>query len=383
MGGSVKGTLRGSRIVVVGPLPPPAGGMANQTRQLASFLEAEGLEVDLVRQNRPYTPVWVGRIPWLRAVGRLIGYLRDLWRAASGPTVFHIMANSGWSWHLFAAPAILVAKLRRAAVVVNYRGGKADAFFRHWYWSVGPMLSLADAVVVPSGFLGEVFRRRAVDVRVVPNIIDIDRFRPDPTLTSRAARGTHLVVARNLEAIYDNATAVRAFRIVKDQVPDARLTIAGTGPEGPALHRLVNELGLSAAVAFAGHVDNARMPDLYRSATVALNPSLVDNMPISILEALASGVPVVSTDVGGIPYLVEEGRTALLVPPGAPERMAEAVLRLLGDAELVSRLVRAGCDASREYAWERIRDRWFEVYEGAVLKLQSAGRGGKIRGDGS
>ncbi len=360
--------------MLVGPMPPPAGGMANQTRQLARLLETEGVRVDIVRQNRPYTPAWVGRLYWLRAFARLIPYLIDLWRAGARNSVFHIMANSGWSWHLFAAPAVIVARLRRAAVVVNYRGGGAEEFFRRSYPFVRPVLRLADAVVVPSGFLGEVFGKRGVDVQVVPNIIDLHRFRGGEG-TGPGARRPHLVVSRNLEAIYDNATAVRAFRLVKDRVPDARLTLAGTGPEGPALRRLVEELGLGDAVVFAGHVKNARMPELYRSAAVAINPSLVDNMPISVLEALASGVPVVSTDVGGVPHLVEDGRTALLVPPRAPERMAEAVLRLLRDPDLAVRLADAGRAASREYSWDRVRERLFAVY-GQALAAAGARQGG-------
>ena len=116
--------------------------------------------------------------------------------------------------------------------------------------------------------------------------------------------------------------------------PDARLTIAGSGPERAKLEAMAKELGVADAVVFAGQIDNEHMPILYREADIALNPSLADNMPISILEALASGVPVVSTNVGGVPFLVEDGKTALLIPPGDPERMAEAMLRVLSDESL-------------------------------------------------
>lgn len=355
----------GFRLALVGPFPPPAGGMANQTKQLEELLRSEGISVEVVRHNRPYAPACLGRLPWVRALGRLIPYMWDLWKAGERASIFHVMANSGWSWHLFAAPAIVIARLRKVAVVVNYRGGEAEQFFRRSYFFVRPVLRLADALVVPSGFLHEVFGRRGVQAQVVPNIVDTDRFRTGPEAADSDLRGAHLVVARNLEAIYDNATAVRAFRLVKDHVPEARLTIAGTGPAAPALHRLVEELGLADAVVFAGQVENTRMPELYRSAAVAINPSLVDNMPISVLEALASGVPVVSTDVGGIPYLVEDGRTALLVPPGEPARMADAVLRLLRDSGLAERLAEAGQAAVLDYSWDRVRDRLFAVYEHA------------------
>ncbi|RFC36344.1 MAG: hypothetical protein DID90_2727553940 [Candidatus Nitrotoga sp. LAW] len=104
------------KIALVGPLPPPSGGMANQTRQLATLLKQEGVNVELVPVNAPYRPRFVGHIKGLRAVFRLLPYLFHLWHAAGRVDLFHIMANSGWSWHLFAAPAVWTAKLRGKTV---------------------------------------------------------------------------------------------------------------------------------------------------------------------------------------------------------------------------------------------------------------------------
>ena len=120
--------LNGLKIALVGPLPPPEGGMANQTRQLGELLVKEGAQVTLVRVNAPYRPRWIGRLRGVRAFFRLVPYVFDLWRAAGRVDLFHVMANSGWSWHLFAAPAVWVARLRGVPCVVNYRGGEADSF---------------------------------------------------------------------------------------------------------------------------------------------------------------------------------------------------------------------------------------------------------------
>ena len=111
-------------------------------------------------------------------------------------------------------------------------------------------------------------------------------------------------------------------------IPTAVLDVAGTGPDRDRLERLSGDLGLERSVRFLGQVENEAMPSLYRSADIALNPSLVDNMPISILEALASGVPVVSTNSGGIPAMVKAGEEAVLVSPRDPEAMASAVIAL-------------------------------------------------------
>lgn len=360
--------LAGLHVGLVGPLPPPAGGMANQTRQLAELLRAAQASVNLVQSNAPYRPAWVARVPVLRALLRLLPYLLALWRAAGRSDVLHVMANSGWSWHLFAAPAIWVARWRRVPVVVNYRGGEAAAFLarsqRAVRWSMGSIARL----IVPSSFLQQVFGRFGMAAEIVPNIVDLQRFRP---ACDQRQTTMQLLVARNLEPIYDNATALQAFALVVARMPGARLVIAGTGPERAALEVLARELGVASMVRFAGRLDREAMAELLRECTVALNPSRVDNTPNSLLEALASGVPVVSTDVGGVSFIVEHGVTALLVPPQDPAAMAQAVLRVLTEPGLAHRLSANGLAEVQRYTWERVAPRLAEVYRAAIDRRAS------------
>jgi len=338
-------------ILLVGPLPPPYGGMANQTQQLAELLRSEGQTVTLVPSNSAYRPHWVAGIPVLRALFRLYSYVLALWRETGSCQLVHVMANSGWSWHLFAAPAIWIASLRKVPVIVNYRGGEAESFLAASVRSVHMTMRKAAALIVPSGFLKATFERFGMSADIVPNIVDLRRFsNPQPHRATRR----RLLIARNLEPIYDNESAIRAFVIVRQAHPDARLTIAGSGPLAGALQSLVNTLGLADAVVFAGRLDRDAMADAYREADIALNPSLVDNMPNSVLEALASGVPVVSTDVGGVPYIVKDEETALLVAARAPEAMAAAILRLMDDAVLASRLIDNGLSEVQAYTWPRV-----------------------------
>jgi glycosyltransferase involved in cell wall biosynthesis len=198
---------------------------------------------------------------------------------------------------------------------------------------------------------------------IVPNIVDLSRFRPAAV---RPPSTPHLVVARNLEAIYDNATALQAFAQVLARVPDARLTLAGTGPEHAALEALAQRLGVAAQVTFAGRLEREAMAALLRDCAVALNPSRVDNTPNSVLEAWASGVPVVSTNVGGVPFIAQHGVTALLVPPQDAAAMADAVVRVLSDAALAGQLSSNGLAQAQHYTWERVAPRLAEVYRAAI-----------------
>ncbi len=353
-------------IGLVGPLPPPFGGMANQTRQLAELLRGEGLTVSLVQTNAGYRPNWISRLPFIRAIFRLVPYVFALWNLSGRCSLLHIMANSGWSWHLFAAPAIWIGKLRRIPVIVNYRGGEAASFLANSTKIVGPSMRQAAALVVPSGFLKAVFASFDMAAVIVPNIVDIERFNnPPPHRNLRR----HLLVARNLEPIYDNETAIRAFLAVHRKYPDATLTIAGSGPLAESLRSLANTLGLAYAIKFSGRLDRDAMAKAYREADIAINPSLVDNMPNSILEAMASGIPVVSTNVGGVPFIVHDQDTALLVPPKSPDAMANAILRLIEDAALSEKLVDNGLAEVEKYTWQRVWPVLAAVYDKHARRL--------------
>lgn len=348
------------RVGLVGALPPPSGGMANQCEQLLMLLRTEGVSVELVQTNSPYQPLWVGRIPVLRAMFRLVPYVARLWRAAGRVHVMHVLANSGWAWHLFVMPAVVIARLRAVPVIVNYRGGNADAFFSNDVGLALRMLAQVSLRVTPSVFLQRVFARHGLSAEVIPNIIDLSRFKP---MRPRSfGDSPHIVVTRNLEPIYDIPTAIRAFALVKNLYSGATMTVAGSGPELANLQALVSTLRLNDAIRFSGRIDNAHIPALYASADCMINSSTVDNMPISILEAFASGVPVVSTRAGGIPDMVEHGVSGLLVPVGDDKAMAREMLRVLQYPEIAAGLRQAGLAEAEKYAWPQVRAKWLDAY---------------------
>ncbi|MCM8620676.1 MAG: glycosyltransferase family 4 protein [Candidatus Accumulibacter sp.] len=351
-------------IGLIGPLPPPFGGMANQTKQLAELLTSKGVTVSQVQMNADYRPAWIARVPVVRAIFRLFPYLCSLWRLAGRCDLFHVMANSGWSWHLFAAPAVWIAHQRGVPVIVNYRGGEAEDFLKKSGQAVRWIMNRVAILAVPSGFLVEIFARFGMKAEIIPNIVSLERFANSQPYRAELHR---LVVARNLEPIYDNATAIRALAIVRARQPDTTLTIAGSGAEAESLRALVRELGLDDAVKFTGRLSPLAMVEIYRNSDVAINPSLVDNMPNSVLEALAIGIPVVSTSVGGVPFMVRDEVTALLIPPQEPERMADAVLRLFNDTALCDRLVTNGRADVQRYSWSNVWPVWAQAYRRAVL----------------
>lgn len=348
------------RVLIVGPLPPPAGGMANQTRQLRRLLEAEGLMVPIVRTNEPCQPTWIERLRGLRALVRLLPYLRRLWVATGQADVVHVMANSGLAWFLLAAPAVRIAKWRHVPIVVNYRGGLAREFLSRFSRRVKATLQ-GTQLIVPSRFLLEVFASHGLAAAIIPNIVDVDLFRPAPDPKPERGR-PHVVIARNLEKIYGIDVGLRALAMLRSEFPQLRASIAGSGPELGALEALTRHLQLDDCVRFTGRRELEEMVALYQDADVVLNPVRADNTPNSVLEALACGVPVVSTNVGGVSYLVEHGQTAWLVEPDSPQAIASGVAQVLGDGALRGQLVANGLELARSCAWTAVKARWLAAY---------------------
>ncbi|KGJ96777.1 glycosyltransferase family 4 protein [Colwellia psychrerythraea] len=354
------------RVTIVGPLAPPAGGMANQTKKLAEFLRAENIIVDVIRTNPEYKPAFIGKLPVIRALFRLVSYKLTLMKRLKNTDVIHIMANSGWSWHLFAAPAIFFGRLYNKPVVLNYRGGyAADFFSESWFW-VDLTLKKSQVIVVPSIFLQEVFDDFDKSAVVIPNVLDKELFF-QATNEQKNENAPHLIVTRNLEAIYDVATTVKAFALVIKEFPEARLSIAGTGPEKQALTMLIAELKLNDSVFFTGRLCPEEMAKLYQQADVMLNASTVDNTPNSIIEALACATPVVSTDAGGIPKLVKHRQDALLVNIADHQKMADAALEILKNPTLQQTLVNNGLQTIKKFYWANVWLKLKACYDEAII----------------
>ena len=132
------------------------------------------------------------------------------------------------------------------------------------------------------------------------------------------------------------------------------------------LAALARELDIADRVRFTGRLDRDQMAALYRDADLMLNASRVDNMPNAILEALASGLPVVTTDAGGIPFIVKQRETAMLVPVDDPSAMADAARQVLDDPALRAELATAGRHEVQRYRWSSVRTELLSAYADAL-----------------
>lgn len=231
-------------------------------------------------------------------------------------------------------------------------------------------LMAADAVVAQGESLAKRLRELGVSperLRVIHNGVHLPHAEPSPVPAEPAilAMGS-LALKKGLDVL------LQAFSLVRHRIPEARLTIAGDGPEEPRLRELAGSLGIAGGVAFPGIVTGEAKAALFSRARVFVSSSRREPFANANLEAMAAGRPIVATRVGGNVEMVEDAVSGLLVEPEDPEGLAKAILRLLEDGKKAELMGRAARQRAETFSWEKMVD----GYEALYHKLASArGRG--------
>ncbi|WP_162562487.1 glycosyltransferase family 4 protein [Salinigranum rubrum] len=215
------------------------------------------------------------------------------------------------------------------------------------------IIAVSEAVAEYSYSLGGVPER----TNVIPNGVDTERFHPNP---ERTGSNSILFVGRLVQN-KGPQTLIDAMPMVLRSVPDADLKIVGTGPMENTLKARTEELGIQESVRFVGYVQS--VAEAMRSADVFCRPSLSEGMPLTVLEAMASGLPAVVTPVAGVPEIVTHGETGVLVPPKNPAELSEAIVDLLSDDGSRKRIAESAREyVVREHSWETRCDEVLSTY---------------------
>jgi glycosyltransferase involved in cell wall biosynthesis len=347
------------RVALVAASPRYVGGQSVQADLLLRHWQNDpAIEARFIPIDPPFAwPLaWAERVPFLRTLIREPMYLVSLWRGLKEAEIAHIFSASYWSFLVAPLPAWLIARLRGKKTVIHYHSGEARDHLRR-FCGVRTVLEDADCLVVPSGYLADVFREFRLHAQVVPNIVDLTQF----SFLERTPLRPRLICTRGFHPYYCLDVVVHAFAEIRQVFPEAKLELVGQGQTEQQIRNLVHELKLS-GVNFAGAVPHHEIGRFYDAADIFINASSLDNMPVSILEAFASGTPVITTAPEGVSYLVEHERTGLLSEPGDARALAENVMRLLSHPELASRLALNAHEEMQRYSWKTVRQQWLEIY---------------------
>ncbi len=344
-------------VLFVGNFLSGHDGRRTYSEDLAARLEAAGVPL-LRASRRMWKPARLADM-----VGTALGA-----RGAYGTAVVDVYSGQAFLWAEAAARA---ARTRRRRLVLALHGGGLPEFAARHGARVARLLEMADAVVAPSGYLREAMARCREDIEVIPNAIELERY----PFRLRIHAAPRLVWLRSYHAIYNPAMAVEVLARVRERHPEARLTMYGADKDGSLAQcrEAAQRLGVAEAVEFRCATPKEQVGAALAEADVFLNTANVDNAPVSVVEAMACGLCVVSTGVGGLPYLVEDGVEGLLVKPGDADGMAEAVVRLLEEEGLSARLSAMGRRRAERHGWGAVLPRWLELLQA------NAGDGGVTR----
>jgi glycosyltransferase involved in cell wall biosynthesis len=347
------------RVLLFAPANEILGGQAVQAQRLLKLIGAVP-DVDVrfqaINPKFPGFLTWVKKIPFVRTMLTVSLYWPQVFVRAARADILHIFTAGLYSYSLWTIPALLAGKLYGKKIIINYRDGQAEQHLRE-HWTAKPTLRWADVIVAPSGFIVDVFAKYGIAARAILNVIDTAPF----IYRQRSPLRPVVMTNRILEPLYNVECILLAFKRVLERYPDATLTIAHDGPSRPALEKYAASLGLR-NYQFIGSVPHQEIPKLYDRSEIYVTTPNIDCMPGSLLECFAAGLPIVSTNAGGIPYIVTDEETGLLVSLNDDQAVAQNIFRLLEDPALVERLASNGRREVERYRGEPVRDQWVALY---------------------
>jgi glycosyltransferase involved in cell wall biosynthesis len=347
------------KVCVIAPIPPPYGGMSLQAETLVARLRQEGISVRVIPVNpdEPGILSWARDIPGLRTVIRELQFLSQIIRIEPDCEVIHHFSASGLYFFAYSAPLLLICPWLRKRMILNYRGGNAAEFLRNWAWFAVPLMRRATSICVPSQFLQQIFGEYKLTSTLLPNIAQTEMF----SWKKRESFAPSLLVTRHLDPMYNIECLLRAFRIIKERFPEAKLCVAGDGSEAKRLQELVAKWKLD-RVKFLGSIAHDELPALYASHDIYVNSSNVDNFPGALVEAASCGLPIVTTGAGGIPSMIKHRERGIVVGLNDDKALAAGVIEIIEHPEFGRSLARRARTWAEQFSWKEVLPRLVACY---------------------
>jgi glycosyltransferase involved in cell wall biosynthesis len=265
---------------------------------------------------------------------------------------------SGLSFIIADLVSLLCRNLNLPLIMVLHGGNLLEFIEKYPRWTKR-VLRRANCLVAPSPFLAQKIGGHGFAIKIVPNVIDIGLF----PFRERKKLSPRLVWMRSFHPIYNPQMAINVLTELRKNYPEAVLTMAGVdkGLE-PEIKKMAAELNLSDAVTFPGFLNAEQKAQIFSAGDIYLNTNRIDNMPVSVLEACAFGLPVVSTKIGGLPFLISHLENGLLVENEKVHEMVESVKLLLKDSNLAQKLSRNGRKLAERSGWKNVRADWEKLF---------------------
>jgi glycosyltransferase involved in cell wall biosynthesis len=283
------------------------------------------------------------------------------WSKRKAFNVALITVFSGLAF-VYAEAVCMILKLSGKPYVLSLHGGNLPEFSERFPSRTERLLGPAAKVIAPSSYLIEYLRKYRDDLMLVPNPVDISRH----SAKIRHGAKPRIIWLRAFHHIYNPTLAPKVVKALLENGLGVHLTMVGPDKEDGSLEatkRVVSRLRIQDKVDIIGGIRKAEVPAFLEANDIFINTTNIDNTPISVIEAMASGLCIVSTNVGGIPFLLEDGIDAVLVKPDNPGAMAVAIRRILVEPGLSERLSINARNKAERFSWDYVLPLWEDLFE--------------------
>ncbi len=348
------------KVCIIAPSMRVLGGQSVQAKRLLDlFAEDEEISAQFI----PNDPIlkffpFLQKIKFVRTIVTSFKFWWLLVTKLSKVDIVHVFSSGTTSYVISTLPPLFVATFIGKKTILHYHTGEAEEHLKTWGWFAISSMKEFDEIIVPSQFLVDVFEEFDLKAKAIFNFVESQDF----VFRERSPIKPIFLSNRAFEKHYNVACVLRAFQLIQRECKEASLIVAGTGSEEQELRALAQELDLK-NIDFIGRVSQEEMPQIYDKADIYLNASVVDNMPLSIIEAMSCGLPVVSTNPGGIPYIIEDQKTGYLVETGDFNDLAKCALQIIEKPQVAQDLISKAQKESQKYAGKNIRSIWFKLYK--------------------
>lgn len=346
------------KIAIVGPKAPPYGGMSVLVDTLRMGLD---VYCDIVIVNTNANIAFLNMYIKFKKVMQFFLYLFNLRKLFICDAVL-IVSSSGVYFYIKVIPALLICNIIKIPVVIDFVGGdilnkieKGDIRLIKW-------LKLAEFVLVPATIFKSKFQEFGLRSIVFPHIVNVNRFFVS---SDKKYQYPVFLAAKNLFENSNVISIIKAFEIIKAAFHDSKLLIAGDGPQKEYLQNYVFNNQIE-DVSFLGNVSYSEMPTIFSQASVFLHATKTESFGIVLVEAMAAGLPIISSDVGGIPDLIKNGFNGVLVGSEDYKTMANSAIELWNNKEKFNELRRNGLVESKKYSISALSKVLFDIVEDVI-----------------
>lgn len=333
-------------VLLLGNFHSSSKGSRGVSEDLALRLDTLGWTVTSAssRQNR-----------FMRLVDMIFAAIRH--RAVYNVACLEVYSGNAFIWTEVCS---LLLGILRKPTVLSLHGGNLPRFAVQWPSRVNRMLRSATVVTTPSNYLQQAFLANRKDIVLLPNALDLSEY----TFLHRAYPQPRVAWLRAFHDIYSPSTAVEALALLIGDFQGIELTMFGPDKRDGSLQtmrEIAQHLGVSDRLHTPGAIPKSEVPEKLALFDIFINTTTAESFGVSVMEAAALGMCIVTTNVGELPYIWTHEHDALLVPPNDPHAMADAIRRILTEPGLAERLSRNAREKAEQFDWSVILPQWEEL----------------------